>query len=83
MLDPFRKWRADRRARADTIDIEARALLTAKGRAGALYDLAERFRAVGLSSAERYRIAAVMERVQRLSPRPPKADVASRMLYSD
>lgn len=83
MIGSLRGWWTRKAASNQEVRAEARRLVASKGRAGALFDLTERRQAVGLSAIERRRLAKVIAAVQMLTARPPKADLATRMLYRD
>ena len=77
-----RPWR-ERAERAAQAESEARALIADKGRIGALFAIDALRNEAHRNPAARRTADALQQAVNRLSPRLPRADVATRMHYWD
>lgn len=62
------------------VEAEARALIAEKGRIGALFAL-DAMRNAARTGADRRRASDLQAAINRLAPRPSRADTATRMLY--
>lgn len=82
-IEAVARLRAARALDRAEIEADAQVLLGQKSRSGALWELREQEQSVGDDRDARRRIQAIRDAVFRLSPRPPKADTATRMLYRD